>query len=130
LLLCDVGVALSAGPKRRSCCWSWVLIRKVLLCAETAYGWSCWSGWGTQPLLEKMMNVGQKTNGEACWQGWILRVVSGLEVFDSDGEREPWGTGVLSAAWCVGEKEIRVSFGNKEEKQNVYGTILKMGGRQ
>ncbi|KAH8508419.1 hypothetical protein H0E87_010514, partial [Populus deltoides] len=22
LLLCDVGVALSAGPKRRSCCWS------------------------------------------------------------------------------------------------------------
>jgi len=41
LLHCDIGVALSAGPKRKGCCCNWVL-RKTLLCFKVACDWNRW----------------------------------------------------------------------------------------
>jgi hypothetical protein len=42
LLHCDIGVTLiSAGPKRRGYCCSWVL-RKTLLCFEATCDWNRW----------------------------------------------------------------------------------------
>ena len=112
-LLCDVGVALGAGLRRRSCCWNWVL-RKTLLVLKLPMVGDVRGGWETQPPLpmaEEMMNASQKTNGEVCWQGWMLRAVSRLGSNKEEKHRGGRRRGTLST-----ERKIKVCDQVNEDK--------------